>query len=446
MLAFTRRYACSAAPQGEAQRLDLGGLSYRVVDVGRGPRRRAPVPRRLPLLSQAPAASAWPAGDAERARKAISYLRLAEALPPRPSTRATWPRCPSTSTPMPAAACPHARADGPAPSATRTPRCAGALSSCSAARPARRGGAPRRRARAASTSDPADMAACFRIHQALMRQREGVVVPLEGPSSTTRGTCRRRPRGVSPLWAARRRPVAPPGLDEVRGATSRPAAPAASATLCRVPRATRSSVSADLARLRALADRYDFGNSSSTTRSPRLRQRRRVGGGRFRRHELDDQVGFSGYADVMGGTAVLNPASAPGTRRSGPRSRPLRQRVLCRRRRSQMLRNSAETSSAAATCSTATRRRSCGSSRAALRRRPSVRHRPPAVPDRVGPALTNYRAYMQCGSRRTSSTPATAACSACSSAPNRRGEDLLRAPRRVHRPAPRRDLHPRRRV
>lgn len=151
---------------------------------------------------------------------------------------------------------------------------------------------------------PTGMAAIYRLHLALMQWRSGIVVPLGSIFHNTWHLQEEAPEGYKHFG---RMDGAGGGLDEMEAYLEAEAAEGRKVTYAFVEFPSNPiMVSADLHRLRALADRFDFVLVVDDTL------------GSFCNIDLSavaDIVmtsttkSFSGYADVMGGTLVLNPAS-----------------------------------------------------------------------------------------------------------------------------------------
>jgi cystathionine gamma-synthase len=151
---------------------------------------------------------------------------------------------------------------------------------------------------------PTGMAAIYRMHLALMLWRSGVVVPLGSIFHNTWHLYEEAPQGYKHFG---RMDGAGGGLDEMEAYLEAEAEEGRKITYAFVELPSNPIlVSADLGRLRELADRFDFLLVVDDTL------------GSFCNVDLSavaDIVmtsttkSFSGYADVMGGSLVLNPAS-----------------------------------------------------------------------------------------------------------------------------------------
>lgn len=151
---------------------------------------------------------------------------------------------------------------------------------------------------------PTGMAAIYRMHLALMQWRSGVVVPLGSIFHNTWHLQEEAPQGYKHFG---RMDGAGKGLDELEAYLEAEAKEGRKITYAFVEFPSNPiMVSADLVRLRELADRFDFLLVVDDTL------------GSFCNIDLSavaDIVmtsttkSFSGYADVMGGSLVFNPAS-----------------------------------------------------------------------------------------------------------------------------------------
>jgi cystathionine gamma-synthase len=151
---------------------------------------------------------------------------------------------------------------------------------------------------------PTGMAAIYRLHLALMRWRPGVIVPLGSIFHNTWHLHEEAPQGFKHFG---RVDGAGKGLDEMEAYLEAEAKEGRKITYAFVEFPSNPiMVSADLNRLRGLADKFDFLLVVDDTL------------GSFCNIDLSSVAdivmtsttkSFSGYADVMGGTLVLNPAS-----------------------------------------------------------------------------------------------------------------------------------------
>lgn len=151
---------------------------------------------------------------------------------------------------------------------------------------------------------PTGMAAFYRLHQALMRWRAGVVVPLGSIFHNTWNLQEQAPQGFKHFGGV---DGASTGLDEMEAYLEGEAEEGRKISYAFVEFPSNPiMVTADVKRLRGLADKYDFVLVVDDT----------LGGiCNVDLSAVADIVmtsttkSFSGYADVMGGCLVFNPAS-----------------------------------------------------------------------------------------------------------------------------------------